>query len=550
MCEHSWQQVEKGGFAVQQLMALWAMFDTRRRVIIGGAAVAMFAVVLGLARLAAQPGMALLYAGLENAAAGEVIQALDARGIQYEVRGDAIYVPQPLRDETRLLLASAGLPTNSHAGYELLDQLSGFGTTSQMFDAAYWRAKEGELARTIVASPHVRAARVHLAPGVTTGFRRDVAPSASVTVTPSAGAFSAVQARAIRYLVASAVAGLQPDAVSVIDGAGGLVYGPDSDPALGAAPTDRAQDLRRRVERLLDAHVGHGNAVVEVSVETITEREVIRERRLDPEQRVMLRTETEENTRASTGAAGAGVTVASNLPDGAAGGGGGTTESRESQTRQRNDFDVSEQSREVERLPGAIRRLSVAVLIDGTRSQDASGAMVWTPRAQDELDALRELVASAVGFDEARGDTITLRSLPFEPVSALGSEARAGFLAAADLDLMTLLQWVFLLFALVFVSLFVLRPILQAGKTLPTQSETRALPGASGTLPALMRDPSVPAGFEGNSLAYHSAQAVQPSDEANDPVMRLRQLIAERQTDSVQVLRHWMDQPRDPVERG
>jgi flagellar M-ring protein FliF len=540
----------KGGFAVQQLMALWAMFDTRRRIIIGGAAIAMFAVVLGLARMAAQPGMALLYAGLENAAAGEVVQALDARGIIYEVRGDAIYVPQPQRDETRLLLASAGLPANSHAGYELLDQLSGFGTTSQMFDAAYWRAKEGELARTIVASPHVRAARVHLAPGVTTGFRRDVAPSASVTVTPSTGALSAVQARAIRYLVASAVAGLQPEAVSVIDGAGGLVYGEDTDAASGAALSDRAQDLRRRVERLLDAHVGHGNAVVEVSVETVTEREVIRERRLDPEQRVILRSETEENTRASTGAAATGVTVASNLPDGAAGGGTGTSESRESQTRQRNDFDVSEQSREVERLPGAIRRLSVAVLIDGTRSQDANGAMVWTPRAESELQALRELVASAVGYDEGRGDTITLRSLPFEPVSALGSEARAGFLAAADLDLMTLLQWIFLLLALVFVSVFVLRPILQAGRAPQQQPDTRMLAGSTGGLPALLREPSEMAAFDGGALGYNVAQGGQSADDLADPVARLRQLIAERQTDSVQVLRHLMDQPRNPAERG
>ena len=520
------------------------MFDTRRRIIIGGAAVAMFAVVLGLARLASQPGMALLYAGLENAAAGEVIQALDARGILYEVRGDAIYVPQPVRDETRLLLATAGLPTNSHAGYELLDQLSGFGTTSQMFDAAYWRAKEGELARTIVASPHVRAARVHLAPGVTTGFRRDVAPSASVTVTPSAGALSAVQARAIRYLVASAVAGLQPEAVSVIDGAGGMVYGPDADPGLGAAPTDRAMDLRRRVERLLDAHVGHGKAVVEVSVETVTDREVIRERRLDPDQRVMLRSETEESTRTSTGPAASGVTVASNVPDGAAADGGGTNDSRESQTRQRNDFDVSEQSREVERLPGAIRRLSVAVLIDGTRTQDANGDLVWSPRPDSELEALRELVASAVGFDEGRGDTITLRSLPFEPVTALGSEARAGFLAAADLDIMTLLQWGFLLIALVIVALFVLRPILQASRAAPPSLPVaRTLPNA---LPVPIRDAAPSTGLEGAALALGGTPQPQPLDKAGDPVARLRQLIAERQPESVQVLRHWMDQPRDP----
>jgi len=525
------------------------MFDTRRRVIILGATVAMFAVVLGLTRMATQPGMALLYGGLEQAAAGDVIQALDGRAIAYEVRGDAIYVDASVRDETRLMLASAGLPANAHSGYELLDQLSGFGTTSQMFDAAYWRAKEGELARTIVASPHVRQARVHLAQSTTSAFRRDTAPSASVTVTPVSGQLSEQHARAIRYLVASAVAGMQPEDVSVIDGAGGLVYGPDTGLASGAGGVDRAQDIRRRVERLLDAHVGHGRAVVEVSVDTVTEREVIQERRIDPEARVALSTDTEENATTSTGPAAQGVTVASNLPDGAAAENGGTSESRETQTRQRNTFDVSETRREVERLPGAIRRLTVAVLIDGTRSTDDTGAQIWTPRPDVELAALRELVASAVGFDDARGDVITLRSLPFEPVTALGTEARASFLARADLDLMTLAKWAFLLLALIILALFVVRPILQAARRPPLALEDARNPDR---LPAVMTDRRDQA--ERSALAAQPfdprAPNVVPSDAEPDPVTRLRQLIAERQADSVEVLRHWMDERNAPSERG
>ncbi len=536
---------------MQQILALWTMFDTRRRVIILGATVAMFAVVLGLTRIATQPGMALLYGGLESAAAGEVIQSLDARGIVYEVRGAAIYVPSAVRDETRLMLASAGLPANAHSGYELLDQLSGFGTTSQMFDAAYWRAKEGELARTIVASPHVRQARVHLAQGVSTAFRRDTTPSASVTVTPVSGQLSPAQARAIRYLVASAVAGMQAEDVSVIDGAGGLVYGPDTDLTSGAGGTDRVQDLRRRVERLLDAHVGHGRAVVEVSVDTVTDRELISERRIDPEQRVALTTETEENATTSTGPGAQGVTVASNLPDGEAAATAGTNESRETQARQRNSFDVSETRREVERLPGAIRRLTVAVLIDGTRSTDAAGEQVWTPRPEAELAALRDLVASAVGFDEARGDVITLRSLPFEPVTALGSEARSGFLAQADLDVMTLAKWGFLLLAVIVLSLFVLRPILQAARRPGLAVEDARNPAG---LPALMADMRSDGGGD-RGLAPQSYDArfplgAGPAPDAADPVARLRQLIAERQTDSIEVLRHWMDERNTPSERG
>ena len=167
---------------MEQLLSTWNALDLRRRIIAIAATIGVFVAVLGLARLATQPGMALLYAGLEGAQAGEVIQALDQRGIAYEVRGDAIYVDATRRDETRMGLAAQGLPTNSAAGYEMLDGLTGFGTTSQMFDAAYWRAKEGELARTIMASPHVRFARVHISQGATQPFRRAEQGSAAVTV--------------------------------------------------------------------------------------------------------------------------------------------------------------------------------------------------------------------------------------------------------------------------------------------------------------------------------------------------------------------------------
>ena len=135
---------------MQNLLDLWANLGNRRRAIVIGATLAMFLAILGLARLAGTPNMALLYSGLDGTAAGDVVTALDAQGVTYEVRGDAIYVDESLRDNLRMVLAGQGLPATGGTGYELLDSLSGFGTTSQMFDAAYWRAKEGELARAPV----------------------------------------------------------------------------------------------------------------------------------------------------------------------------------------------------------------------------------------------------------------------------------------------------------------------------------------------------------------------------------------------------------------
>lgn len=522
---------------MQQLLSLWSTLEPRRRIMLVGATVAVFALVMMLARLATAPGMALLYAGLEDGAAGEVIQSLDARGVPYDVRGDAIFVPVSVRDEVRLMLAASGLPSNAHAGYELLESLTGFGTTSQMFDAAYWRAKEGELARTIVASPHIRAARVHISQGSTSPFRRDIAPTASVTVTTTGGALTAAQARALRFMVASAVAGMTPDDVSVIDGVGGLVYGPDTEASASGQVADRAAQLRRNVERLLEAHVGHGRAVVELSIETVTEREVIHERRIDPESRVAISNEVEENSTNSTDSRSQGVSVASNLPDGDAAAGAGNATTRETQNRQRTNFEISETRRELERQPGSIRRMTVAVLIDGVNEPDANGALQWRPRTSEELDSLRELVSSAVGLDAARGDVITIRSLQFEPVAAIGTEATSGFFARSQLDLMTLVNWALTLVALLIVAFFVLRPILAA---VTRRDGTEVLEGPAGAFsPALLtseglqRDPP-----EDGSYA-------RMDDGADDPVERLRRLIDARGPDSVHVLRHWMDDRKE-----
>ncbi len=525
---------------MQQIASIWASLDMRKRVIVAAATLAMFAAVIGLSRMATSTQMTLLYAGLESGSAGDVVKALEARGVAYDIRGGSIFVDTAQRDSLRMTLASEGLPANGGKGYELLDGLSGFGTTSQMFDAAYWRAKEGELARTIVASPLIQNARVHIANTSTQMFRQHNEPSASVTVTTASGALPGAQAKALKFLVASAVPGLLPERVSIIDSRGGLIASGDELSDIPSLAADRALTLKQNVERLLEARVGFGNAVVELSLETATEQESLLERRFDPEARVAVSTDTLETSNSAKDSEGAGVTVASNLPDGDAAGGGNSS-SNTSETRERINYEVSETTREVVTAPGAIKRLSVAVLIDGIRTVDDAGAEIWTPRSADELASLRELVAGAVGFDETRGDLITIKSLEFKPVPAIGSTPANGFLAGLAIDAMSLIKIVVLAVVALVLGLFVLRPIFAArsvGAAALPEPATMAVPAAPEPMPT--GAPSLPAVVDTPAEAEIFANDLSGATDS-DPVERLRNLIAERQSDTVEILRGWME---------
>ena len=522
---------------MNQILSLWDALEPRKRVVAILSAVAMFAAVLGLAKAVNAPNFSLLYAGLDPSTSGEIVQALDAQQVAFEVRGNAIYVDSSVRDQVRMSLASQGLPANGIAGYELLDGLSGFSTTSQMFDAAYWRAKEGELARTILASPKVRSARVHIANPVNRPFDRTSQPSASVIVTLDGGTLTAAQAKAMRFLVASAVTGLQPENVSVIDSINGVVLAAGAEPEStpGEDVSERAARMRANIERILAARVGPGNAIVEVNIDADMDSETISERVLDPDGRVAISSDNEENTASSSGSGGGGVTVASNLPDGDVQGGGGQSQSTNNKTRQRVNYEVSEIRRERVKHPGQIRRISVAVLVNDVVSTDASGAITSTPREEAEITALQDLVKSAIGFDETRGDVVTIQSMEFTGPTGEGSFAEAGatdFLAA---NLMKIIQMaVFAIVALV-LGLFVLKPLLST----PPKREVDALPGPDGVVTA----PTEGEAVNPNGEIEINPEVLDPEAPRNENVERLKAAITGRTEDSKEVLQSWLNAP-------
>lgn len=527
---------------MQSILNVWLSLNMQRRVMVVLATALMFGAVLMMARMATSPSMALLYNGLEPGAAGDVVRALEQRGAVHEIRGGAIYVTTEERDQLRMTLASEGLPANSTKGYELLDNLTGFGTTAQMFDAAYWRAKEGELARTIMGSPKVSSARVHISQTGTGAFQRQQTATASVTINTIGGDLSVNQIRAFKFLVASAVAGLDPQDVAIIDGATGLLAAEDNG-AVVSSGLDRAEELRQKVQRLLEARVGRGNAVVEVAIETVSETETIRERTFDPETRVAISTDTEQRSTNSQDNGNGDVTVASNLPDGDAAGGNASS-SENSESRERVNYEVSETERQITRQAGDIKRLTVAVLVNYA-SPTAEDETDLVEREASELAVLQELVASAVGFDEARGDIITLKSLPFEPVFVQGSDVVGGVFSLSNWDLFSLLQATLLALVALVLGLFVLRPIF-AKPPVPILENSKNPIDDLQTLsePTNLSEPDQLERREMGGLPAPTYREDEPQMSAAE---RLRGLIGDRQDETVEILRAWMDQPQEKL---
>jgi flagellar M-ring protein FliF len=315
--------------------------------------------------------------------------------------------------------------------------------------------------------------------------------------------------------------------VSVIDSATGLVPLATSGNGLSEG---RTADMKQAVERLLAARVGVGRALVEVAVDVVTERESITERRVDPESRVVISSESEERTNSASGSP-PGVTVASNLPEGDGAEGEGSR-SQGSETRERVNYEVSETARELLRTPGGVRRLTVAVLVDGIRAADGT----WAPRSDAELADLRDLVASAVGHDEARGDRITIKSMEFEALPQPGEDTASAWLSR--LDPMALIQLGVIALVALALGLFVLRPLITSGR------------GSAGPAP-LALPPAQPANVPVLTGEIDEDMGPQPlageqnrmgsGDAPRDPVARLRQLIVDRQAESVEILRNWMD---------
>lgn len=508
---------------MKKLLSNWGALSLKKQITAIAAAAAVALAIVVLAQVAARPPMALLYTGLDLQSSGDVLSALEGKGVRAEVRGDAIYVPKNRRDSLRLELASDGLPKQGQAGFEALEKTNGFSTTTEMFDAVFWRAQEGELARTIVATPGVRSARVHLAVPKREPFARNSpSPSASVTVSMSRGVLTREQAQSMRFIVALAVPGLNPEKVAIIDSVAGVILAPNEDDTSAqsdALINSREAAIERSLLSLLEARVGAGNVRVSVSVELTKEKETLTERTLDPKLRALTeRASTERSDRGSTGGV---VTVASNLPEGDAGTSASPDQSSSSETNETTRYEVSETRRERITPAGAVRRIQVAVLVnDLAPTAEEEGAASPVKRSESELASLKKLVSAAIGYDEARGDVVTIESLAFDKPSTDGTlAAKRGVVDFLKENLFAIMQLVVPAIVALILALFVLKPILSSR------------PGAADASAAAIAV-APPAGAQ---LAIANSGLPSPFDQ-------LQRVAAENADASTSVLQAWFEE--------
>jgi len=521
---------------MRNFASIWSQLSNVKRATLVGAVAATIAAMGMIATAVRTPDMALLYAGLDPTAAGDVIVALERMDVPAEVRGNAIYVPINQRDNVRLTLAREGLPAKNQAGYELLDELSGFATTSEMFDAAYWRAKEGELARTILSVPGVRSARVHIGNAKRSAFDRSAdARSAVVTVRMSRGPLQKQQALSIRYLVAMSISGLPQEKVAVIDAERGVVLRPgDASPEAAAISTanDREKQLVDRLTKLIEARVGPGAARVSVALELDMEREAFSERVLDPDSRVTKGRETTDISQNSSGTAGA-VSVASNLPDGDADA-SQRSASKRTEARERIDYEFSEVRREREKAPGSIKRLSVAVLVDAVREVDANGNVTRTERSAEEINALRQLVESAIGFDEARGDVVTVETLAFQEVGEAGSLVEASPVSRfLEKHIMSIVKILIPAIVTIILGLFVVKPLLSEQQAPPAVEDEED--DMDDFAPAIV-DFGTMDDFGGGDF-----------DLSQDSLEKLKEIAADKQDETAALIKSWLEREGEPA---
>ena len=442
----------------------------------GAVTVALFGFFAFLILRVTAPQMVPLFTDLSFEDSVSIVKDLERQAIPFELRNDGaiVMVPKDRVPRLRMKLAESGLPKGGGVGYEIFDKSDALGATSFVQNINHLRALEGELSRTIRALDRVQAARVHLVLPERPLFARERAEPTASIVLKVRGTLEAQQVRAIRHLVASAVNGLKPERVSIVDEAGRLLAdGARGDTGLGVSADERQVSFERRlrdqVEAIVTSVVGPGRARVQLTADFDFNRVTQTSERYDPEGRVMRSSQTrEESSAAGDNNRDGQVSVGNELPsapgqrpqDAAA-----TTPREQSRKSEEIvNYEISRSTKTEVTEGGRINRISVAVLVDGTYTKNDKGETVYQPRPKEDLDRIAALVRTAIGFDQKRGDQVEIVNLRLAETPAVAAADPAGglsFLQFTKDDLMRTVEMLVMALLGIVVLLLVIRPLVR-----------------------------------------------------------------------------------------
>jgi flagellar M-ring protein FliF len=438
------------------------------------------------------PQLSPLYSGLSFDDSAAIVSELNRQNVAYELRadGETILVPRDQITTLRMALAESGLPARGQVGYEIFDQQSTLGATSFVQSINQVRALEGELARTISSLARVKAARVHLVLPERDLFSRDAKEPTAAIVLEVRGVLSAGEIRAIQHLTASSIDGLSPNRVSIVDTEGQLLASGTSGEDDGTVASAQFEErtlayenrLRSRLETMLGDIVGAGRARVQVSAELDMNRSTRTAESFDPNGQVVRSTQSRLVEDASTmpnGNSGAGASVSNELPNPSSSAApSGAASQQSSTTEETVNYEISRSTTTEITEAGAVKRISVAVVVDGSYSNDADGNAIYQARSTEELAELESLVRSAIGFSAARGDQVTVANMQFAARPDLAiPEAGGGLFNFTQDDIFSVAEMLVTLLIAVALIFFVLRPLVK--RVLTPEGAAPALPPPS-----------------------------------------------------------------------
>jgi flagellar M-ring protein FliF len=535
---------------------------------------AMIAVTVGLVGIFAflilrvtTPQMTPLFTDLSYEDSAAIVKELERQGVPYELRNDGniVMVAKDRVARLRMALAGDGLPKGGGIGYEIFDKSDALGTTSFVQNVNNLRALEGELSRTIRALDSVVAARVHLVMPERPLFSRDkVEPSASI-VLKVRGTLEAQQVRAIRHLVASAVNGLKPQRVSIVDEAGHLLADGAGDDVTGEVSAEERRSafekrLRDQVEKIVSSVVGPGRAHAQVSADFDFNRVTQTSDKYDPEGRVVRSSQTREETSATNDGRDGQVTVGNEIPGGnprqaPAADANAAPRDQSRKSEEIVNYEISKTTKTEVIEGGRVNRVSVAVLVDGTYAKNDKGDVTYQPRSKEEIDQIAALVRTAIGFDQKRGDQVEVVNLRFAETPANPINEPSGWLSALQFtkdDIMRAIEMVVMGLLGFVVLLMVVRPLVRRVLA-PEERAIAALPPSAAAGDGQAADaPAAVAGVKiADSVKAEPSATAKMIDIAQiqgqvhaQSVQKVGDLADKNPREAVSIIRQWLNESR------